>query len=338
MIVVTGAFGFIGVYLVDALREAGVEVLATARRDEAAGYFARRGVRFQQLDITSEADFEKLPRSGVEGVVHLAGLLPANVRECRPHDYVSVNVLGTLNVLDYCRAAGVPRLIATTSYADVQNSWRTSPPVPSDEPRDFKLTGDHAVYVITKNAATDAILHASTEQGLLGSVFRLPPVYGYGPHLAIYVDGKLYKTGFERFVEKARAGEPIEVWGDPAAVRDIVYVKDVVQAFAKALASDRARGVYNISSGRGITLGEQARAIVDVFSPPDGPRSEIVFRPEQPSGITPYVFDISKPARDFGYSPEYDFRAMMRDYREEELVGRYDDFIACRQKPADTVK
>ena len=57
MIVVTGAFGFIGVYLVDALREAGVEVLATARRDEAAGYFARRGVRFQQLDITSEADF-----------------------------------------------------------------------------------------------------------------------------------------------------------------------------------------------------------------------------------------------------------------------------------------
>lgn len=331
MIVVTGAFGFIGVYLVDALRESGVEVLATARRPQAEEYFSRRSVPFQKLDITSEADFERLPTSGVEGVVHLAGLLPANVRQCRPHDYVQANVLGTLNVLEYCRAVGARRAIATTSYADVQNAWRVDPPITADEPRDYRLTGDHAVYVITKNAATDAILHYNAEFGFRGSVFRLPPVYGYGPHLAIYADGKLYRSGFQVFVEKARRGEAIEVWGDPGAVRDVVYVKDVVQAFLRALASDRASGVYNVSSGRGLTLAEQAQAIVEAFSSPAAP-SPIVPRPDKPSSVTPYVFDISKAARDFGYAPAYDFPAMMRDYLAEERAGSYDDFIACRGK------
>ena len=333
MIVVTGAFGFIGVYLVDELRRRGVDVLATARRREAAAYFSRRGVRFQHLDITEEADFDLLPREGVDGVVHLAGLLPANVKDCRPRDYVEANVLGTLNVLEYCKKRGVRRVVATTSYADVQGAWRAAPAVSSDEPRDFELTGDHAMYVITKNAATDSVLHFDAAQGLQGAVFRLPPVYGFGPHLVIYVDGKLYESGFQVFVERAKAGQPIEVWGDPTAVRDVVYVKDVVQGFLKALSSDRSRGVYNVASGKGVTLEQQARVISEVFSPADGRRSEIVVRPDKPSNITPYVFDISKATRDFGYQPAYSFLEMMADYRKEELSGRYNEFIAYRRKP-----
>ena len=331
MIIVTGAFGFIGVYLVDELRRRGYRVLATGHRPAAAEYFAVEGIPYAELDVAREEDFGRLPADGVEAVIHLAGLLPANVKECPPHDYFRINVLGTLNVLEYCRARGVRRVIATTSYADVQESWTVSPPIGDDIPRNFRLTGDHALYVISKNAATDCLLHYNAAQGFQNAIFRLPPVYGYGPHLAIYADGKFYKSGFQVFMEKAAAGEPIEIWGDRSAVRDVVYVKDVVQAFVKALRSDRARGVYNISSGRGVTLEEQARAMADAFSPP-GRRSELVLRSEKPSGVRPYVFDIRKAGRDFGYQPQYAFPDMLADYKCEQQAGRYDRFIRSRTK------
>ncbi len=259
--------------------------------------------------------------------------MPANVQDCPPQDYVRLNVTATLNVLEYCRKVGTRKVIATTSYADILNTWAVDPPTPSEQPRDFRLTGDHAMYVITKNAATDSILHYNAQFGFQGSIFRLPMVYGYGPHLSIYVDGQYKKSGFQIFMDKADAGEPIEIWGDPSTVRDVVYVKDVVQAFAKALKSDVARGIYNISSGVGITLLQQAQAMVEVRSR-SGKRSEIILRPDKPTNLKAFVLDISSAGRDFGYQPAYTFQDMLVDYSREEAAGTYDDFIRSRYAEA----
>jgi UDP-glucose 4-epimerase len=332
MILVTGAYGFIGVYLVDELQRQGHEVLATGHRNAAAQYFQKRAIPYMNLDISREKDFGNLPEEGVEAVIHLAGLLPANVKTCQPQDYIRINVLGTLNLLEYCRTRGVRKVLSTTSYADILNAWSVEPPTASETPRDFRLTGDHAMYVVSKNAATDAILHYNAEYGFQGCIFRLPPVYGYGPHLTIYVDGKSYKSGFQVFMEKAESGEPIEIWGDPSAVRDVVYVKDVVQAFVKALHSETAKGVYNISSGVGITLQQQAQAMVEVRSP-QGRRPEIILCPDKPNNLKSYVLDISSAQRDFDYRPAYSFHDMLVDYIKEERAGTYADFIKRRKEP-----
>jgi UDP-glucose 4-epimerase len=330
MILVTGAYGFIGVYLIDELLRQGHQVLATGHRSASARYFQQRSIPYVNLDITREEDFNNLPKQGVEAVIHLAGLLPANVKTCPPQDYIRINVLGMLNLLEYCRTHAVRKVLSTTSYADILNAWSVDPPTPSETPRNFRLTGDHAMYVVSKNAATDSILHYNAEHGLQGSIFRLPPVYGYGPHLTIYVDGQSYKSGFQVFMEKAESGEQIEIWGDPSAVRDVVYVKDVVQAFVKAIHSDAAQGVYNIASGVGITLQQQAQAFVDVRSP-QGRYAEIVLRPDKPNKMKPYVLDISRARRDFDYRPTYSFREMIVDYGREELAGTYAEFIHSRK-------
>lgn len=329
-ILVTGAYGFIGVYLVDELLRQGHHVLATGHRDAAAQYFRRRRIPYMSLDMTREEDFNNLPEQGIEAVVHLAGLLPANVEQCRPQDYICINVLGTLNVLEYCRRHGVRKVLSTTSYADILNAWRVQPPTKAETPRDFSLTGDHAMYVVSKNAATDAILHYNAQHEFQGSVFRLPPVYGYGPHLTIYVDGKAYKSGFQIFMERVRSGQTIEIWGDTSTVRDVVYVKDVVQAFVKAIHSNAARGVYNISSGVGIALDQQAQAMIDVCSQ-GGKKSVIVLRPDKPNTLKSYVLDISRAEQDFGYQPAYSFHEMIVDYTKEELAGTYNDFIQNRK-------
>ena len=78
MYVVIGATGFIGFYTVEELLGAGHEVLACGRNGQLGQLLEQRGAQFHKLDVTNKDDFDALPEQGVEGVVLLAGLLPAN--------------------------------------------------------------------------------------------------------------------------------------------------------------------------------------------------------------------------------------------------------------------
>ncbi len=80
MIIVMGATGFVGMYTVERLLKAGKEVLATGRNGKLGALLEKAGARFVTLDITNTSDFDKLPTEGVEGVILLAGLLPANAK------------------------------------------------------------------------------------------------------------------------------------------------------------------------------------------------------------------------------------------------------------------
>src|SRR5690606_2702231 len=162
----------------------------------------------------------------------------------------------------------------------------------------------------------DLILHYNIEHDFQGSIFRLPPVYGYGPHAEIYVDEKYYKSGFQIFLEKAMAGEPIEIYGDKDMSRDVVYVKDVTSAFIGAIQSQHSKGVYNITSGIATTLEQQVKDIIDVFSGEHG-KSEIIYSPEKLNSGKSYIFDISKGTKDFGYQPKYvPFKNLLLDYQK----------------------
>lgn len=327
MIVVIGATGFIGMYVVDELVSHGIEVLATGRNESLSPMLTKMGAQFMRLDITNPVDFDALPTSGVEGVILLAGLLPANAtadlseRE-NAADYIRVNCLGTINVLEWCRKNDIRKIISSCSYGDTSGAWGKGYAISEDEPRDFSFTGDHAMYVISKNAANDTIEYYSQQHGLQGAVFRFPPVYGVGPHGTILVNGKPYKSGIQTFIERAEAGEDLEVWGDPHITRDIIYVKDVARAYRLALASNKTRGLYNMTSGVPLDLEDQANAVIEVFGKGHG--SKVVYRPDMPNNTPSFLYSMDKAKRDFGFEPEYtDYVAMMRDYKEELESGRW---------------
>ena len=337
MIIVIGAAGFIGRYTVDQLIADGKKVLATSTRESSRELFESRGIPFEKLDITNKEDFERLPREGVEGILLLGGLLPANApvdptKEENADEYFRVNVIGTINVLEYCRKNGIRKVIGCSSYSDVAGAWKKGYAIKETEPRDFHFTGDHAVYVISKNAANDVMEYYNQQHGMQCAWFRFPPVYGVGPHGTIYVNGKPYKSGIQTFIEKAQKGEPIELWGDPHITRDIVYVKDVAKAFSMALDSEKTYGLYNMTSGTELDLEEQAKAVIEVFGDP-AKKSEIVYRPDLKNNTPSFLFDMTKAKTDFGFVPHYtSYLEMMKDYKKEMESGRWDEMIRERRK------
>lgn len=332
MIVVIGASGFIGTYLVDLLMSKGYSVMATGRRRSALEYYIKHDISCMELDITNKEDFGKLPTKDVEAVILLAALLPANATIDDPYAYVEINIKGTLNTLEYCRENNIKRIISTTSYADIQNYWKKDTALKDDTPRSFNLSGDHACYVISKNAATDFILHYNVNYEMNGVIFRLPPVYGVGPHSEIYADGKLYKSGFQRFVESAERGEPITIFGDKGVSRDVVSVKDVVSAFINVIQSDRASGIYNISSGTAVTLEDQVKTIIEIFSK-DEKKSIIKYCPEKKNNSQSYLFDITRAKKDFGYNPQFtSFKDLLTEYKKDMEDSRFTTFFEDRIK------
>lgn len=336
MVVVIGATGFIGMYTVEALLKAGKEVVATGRNHELGKKLEHMGAHFIPLDITCEADFEKLPTENVDGVILLAGLLPANAKADldineNAADYFKVNVIGTINVLEYCRKNRVRKVIGNCSYSDVSGAWGKGYPITEEEPRSFKFTGDHAVYVISKNASNDVMEYYNQQHHMQCAWFRFPPVYGVGPHGTIYVNGKAYKSGIATFIDNAREGKDIELWGNPHIKRDIIYVKDVARAYVLALESDKTYGLYNMTSGTELDLEEQAKAVIDVFGKEKG--SKIVYCPEKENNTPSFLYSMEKAKKDFGFEPEYiNYHDMMVDYKKELESGKWEVLVDSREK------
>jgi len=333
MIIIFGAAGFIGTYLVERLIGEGRSVFSTDISEVGEKYFKEQGLPYMHLDITRKNELKALPKDGVEAVIHLACSQPANVSEeaYDPADYIKVNVIGTLNILEYCRMVSVDKIIYASSHRNTQGLWRHRKAIREEDGRALKYTGEYAMFSISESAAQDCIKHYRQQYGIRGIIFRLPPVYGYGPHTEIFWQGKPIKTGFQIFVENAVAGKTIELWGDCEKGRDIIYVKDVVSAFSMALKSENTAGLYNISSGRSISLREEAETIVKVFSGENG-KPEIRHEPGRPNSIEPFLYDNGKAKRDFGWVPQYSFEDMLIDYKREMETGRFSFLLEKRRR------
>jgi UDP-glucose 4-epimerase len=320
MVIITGATGFVGRYLVDHLVRAGEKVIAAGRSRRYDAFFRDLGVPFVELDVSRQEDFELLPTEPVSAFIHLAAVIPAAVKEGPSDIFLKVNTLGTFYALEHCRRRGIKKFLFTTTLYEGMEHTRL--PITEAMGRNYALSGDHAAYVVSKVAAAEYVEHYAQEYGIRGVILRLTGLLGYGRQEGFWADGAFHPSAFEVFYKQAKAGQALEVWGKHLARRDSLYVKDAVRAIHMAISSDRAAGLYLIGSGVGRTNEEEVRAFAEVFSPEDRPIL-VVYRPDLPEKSKSYFFEIAKAKRDFGWEPAYSYKDILIDYDKEVQAGRF---------------
>lgn len=315
-IIVFGASGDTGRYFVKYFIKnysgSEFQIIATGTRE--TKYFEQFSVPYYKVDITKKEDFSKLPKD-IYAVVDLAGAMPARMKGYDPYKYIDVNITGNLNILEYCRRNGADRILFAQSFGDIKDYSEENPVLTVDMPRKFSFTSDHSIYVMSKNFAVDMIENYHQMYGLKRFIFRLPTIYLYSPVDMFYVNGEPRKIGYRLLIDKARTGEPIEVWGNPNREKDMVYVKDFCQMLFKAIFVNRNCGYYNVGTGVGTSLLDQIKGMIDVFGE-EGKKSEIIMRPDKPNAPQ-YIMDITPAVQELGYKPQYSYLEMLRDFKTE---------------------
>lgn len=322
-IIIFGATGNVGSYFTKYCNEyfdnTKYEIIASGRKKTTV--FENQGIKYYQVDITKEEEFNKLPKDDIHAVVLLAAKIPSYMDEYNPREYIDSNIIGAFNVLEYCRKTKADRILYTQTIFDISLHNKDGVILKPDLSRNFSYTGDHAMYVISKNTALEFIEHYHQEYGLKKFIFRLPTIYNYSPYQYYYPNGEKRMRPLYQMINKAINGEPIELWGDPNYAKDMVHVYDFSQMLCKAIEVNRKEGLYNIGTGVPVTLKEQIETIIDVFSPKDK-KSEIIYKPEKKSGGG-FLMDISNAKEELGYQPVYSCKKLFEDYKNEMELNRF---------------
>ena len=239
-VVVTGARGYIGSRLVAALARSGTKVVALDVRSPEAKEVA--GVRAVQADICGPETAKTIRDARPEAVVHLAAVVtpPPGMTRAELH---RIDVLGTRNVVQACVAAGVGRLIVTSSGA-ASGYYADNPPAIGE---DWPLRGNAAFAYSDHKRQVEEMLARGRDAhpGLAQFVFRACTILGAGT-----------RNQITALFEKPRL---LAIRG-AASPFSFVWDGDVVACLERALESDRP-GVYNLAGDGTVTVQEIARRL-----------------------------------------------------------------------------
>jgi UDP-glucose 4-epimerase len=297
-VLVTGGAGFIGSNLVKNLVNEGNEVIVL---DNFMSGFRTNldlftSVRIVEGDVR-DAELVNEVMKGIEVVFHLAASVGNKRSIDFPLDDAQINVIGTLNVLEAARKAGV-RKIVTSSSAGVFGELKTMPikedhPIEPDTP-----------YGCTKLCEEKLCLSYAKLYDIEAVCLRYFNVYGPNQRFDAY--GNVIPI----FVYKMLHCEPITIYGDGEQTRDFVHVDDIVQANIKAANSKGVNGAFNIASGKRITINNLVKLITKNYKD----SVNVEYTNVRPGDVLHSLADISLAQKQIGYKPTVDIEQAINEY------------------------
>jgi len=281
--VVTGGCGFIGSHLVEFLLESGFRVkvidnLYRASVDVFEKFSGMDNVEVEVIDVRDSCRLTKALTGDV--VFHLAALTDVEESEIEKSSYWSVNVVGTINVLNAALERSMKVVYASSAavYGELKN-----PAVEDMTPNPLNF------YGYTKlEAEKECLKHLDSVDV---TILRLFNVYGERARAGVV----------KKFLESASLHRPLTVYGDGENVRDFIYVGDVVEAFYKAYIEKSASGkIINIGSGRPVKIRELAEYIDEKTG------VGISYREPRKNDVRYSVADISSAEKILSWKPRTD--------------------------------
>lgn len=287
--VVLGAGGFIGTNLCRSLLGRVDSLRAFGRRQTFPE--ALHGVEWLPGDFTDPTCIAAAV-AGCDVVFHLVNATtPASANVDKLAD-LHANVASTLNLLDACRESGVRRVVFVSSGGTVYGI-PNQVPTPETAP-----TNPITAYGISKIAIEKYLGLYEYLHGLEYRVLRV--ANPFGPYqTAVKSQGVI-----AAFLRGAMAGQPIEIWGDGSAIRDYIYVDDVVEALILTATHEGHSRIFNIGSGEGRNLND----IVDAIGGLLGKKIQVGHRPGRPVDVPVSILDTTFAANELGWRPRTPFK------------------------------
>ena len=310
MIAVTGASGHLGQWVIAALGAANHDLLAIARRPVSeptiAGVLWPRPVRVLSCDLASPNAAAVLePALGeVEAVVHLAAHIPPDTARNDPEDAdrtLAANVHGTIALL---RAVERAQRLKSFVYASTFEVYGLPRELPVAETHPTQPLG---YYGATKLAGEKYAALFAAERRVPAASLRLPAVYGPGDTL---------RRAIGNFLNAAARGEPLQIHGDGADLRELIHARDAAAAVLAAI-EKRAQGAFNVSAGA-VSICELAEAVARAAG-----GANIVYA-ERSKPRQDWVLSTERARRELGWEPRVTLEAGIGetlDWVRSRIVG-----------------
>ena len=286
--VITGGAGFIGSHAVDVAVARGYRVhvidsLVGGREANLAHHASNPDVVLERADIRSYQPGNPV-FTGARIVLHFAGIGDIVPSIERPMDYMSVNVQGTVHMLECARAVGAGRFV----YAASSSCYGLA---------DTPTTEEHPIqpkypYALSKYQGEQAALHWHQVYRLPVNVIRIFNAYGTRSRTS-----GAYGAVFGVFLRQKLAGKPFTVVGDGTQRRDFLYVTDVAEAFLAAAETDLIGHIWNLGAGN----PQSVNRLIELLG---GPVTYIPKRPGEPD-VT--WADISRISAELGWRQKVSF-------------------------------
>ena len=295
-VLVTGGAGFIGSHLVEALLQAGRDVVALdnfdsfydpeVKRRNVAAFSGRPGFRLVEGDIRDEKTVERVfTAHPVDVVVHLAARAGVRPSIEQPLLYSDVNPNGTVVLLEACRRHNVGKFV----FGSSSSVYGNSPKAPFSEKDDVSMP--ISPYAATKRAGE--LLCATYHALYRLNVFclRFFTVYGprQRPEMAIHK--------FTRFIDR---GLPLPRFGDGSTQRDYTYIDDVISGVVRAVERVQGYEILNLGGSRTTRLADLIAHLERLLDK----KAVIEGQPDQPGDVVTTWADVAKAHRLLEYEPK----------------------------------
>ncbi len=297
-LLLTGVAGFIGSHLAARLAARGDELVGLDNFDETlyprALHERNLALVRPQLAEFHEGDFldgklveQLFTRHRFDVIVHLGALAGVRPSLQQPKRYERVNVAGTLELLDACRAHDVKRFV----FASSSSVYGAHNEVPFRE-RDPAVR-PASPYAASKRAGELYCANYSDLYAIATTALRFFTVYGprQRPEMAIH-----------KFARLIRDGKPVPFFGDGSSARDYTFIDDIIDGVVASI--DRCTGgvhrVYNLGGSRTTTLAR----LVELLEAGVGKKAILDRQPDQPGDVPITYADVTHAAQDLGYAPQ----------------------------------
>jgi len=287
--VVTGGAGFIGSHMVDLLLDRGytvrvVDDLSSGHASNLEHHAGAPGLDVQRRDLRQVPARDAIFRDATY-VFHFAGKGDIVPSIEQPHEYMSVNVMGTVAALEGARWAGVRKFV----YAASSSCYGLADELPTTETAPIRA---EYPYALSKYLGEQATFHWAKVYRLPALSLRMFNVYGPRSRTT-----GAYGAVFGVFLAQKLAGTPFTVVGDGTQTRDFVFVTDVARAFLAGAESDQTGEIYNVGAG----APQSVNRLVELLG------GDVVHLPRRPGEPECTWADISKIRIRLGWQPSVSF-------------------------------